>query len=143
MTPEKIEVLREMTKNHEDFSKMSTYFFDNFAESKEFMKSGKEVKNPLIRAAIDALVEKFFTVNGKLPEIAGFFTIKYKDTDMFHGSLMTKNMNMITFYYFENDGIGLATIVKKFGGGTDFTRFSTKLTPENSFSGKHDFASKN
>ena len=142
MTPEKIEVLREMTKNHNDFSDTSLYFINHFAEFPGFIEGREDTENPLLRNALEAIVEKIF-VGSKRSKIKNYRSIRYKNTDILHGSLLTNNAGMISFYYFENDEIGLATIIKTRGAEALFSRFSTKTTPENSFSGKHNHSSLN
>ena len=143
MTPEKIEALREMTKNHNDFADMTLYFFDHFADFPEFVDDGVKVENSLLRGALEAIAEKIF-VGSKRSKIDELVIAKYSNTDLLHGTALTNNMGMISFYYFENDGIGVANIIKTMGNtNTLFSRFSTKTTPENSFSGKHNHSSLN
>ncbi len=133
MTSEKIEKLREMTKSGDVFHEMEKYFFDNFVNHTDFINAGKRCQDAHLSAALEALVDQI-SLGKKADKIEKLLIIKYLDSDMLHGTVMTKNSTLIMFYYFENEKFGLATILPTpLRKETLYTRFSTALTIEDSF----------
>jgi hypothetical protein len=112
MTKEKLEELRELTKNHDEFSVMQTYFFDHFGDHREFADRSQRTRNLKLEAMIQQVLENVSPL--KKIKLINLMMMRFVPTDLVHGAAQLSGGGLITFYFFGNENIGMAAVKTSF-----------------------------
>ena len=84
MTKEKIEELRELTKNNDDFALMQTFFFDHFGDHREFADRSQRTRNLKLDAMIQQVLENV-SATQKIKMLDPMM-LRFVPTDLVHGA---------------------------------------------------------
>ncbi len=113
MTKEKLEELRDLTKNHDEFHVMQTFFFDHFGDHREFADRSQRTRNLTLDAMIQQVLENASPL--KKVKMLDPMMMRFVPTDLVHGAARLSGGGLITFYFFGNDNIGMAAIQLNIG----------------------------
>jgi hypothetical protein len=130
MTKEKLEELRELTKNHDDFSVMQTFFFDHFGDHREFADRSQKTRNLKLEAMINHVLDNVSP--SKKIKMLDPMMLRFVPTDLVHGAARLSGGGLITFFYFGNDNIGMAAIKTSFANEETLFARIKEVTPDGS-----------
>jgi hypothetical protein len=128
----KIDHLKSLFVNAEDFSKPMGYFFDVLAVDPAFLSKGRPLKDKAIKARFQAVLEIMH--RQVEPESTGkgqLLTLLWlKDYEFAHGACTIGNRLGVTFYFRDLD-MGLSSLASlRPGDPVLFSRFSVQDCPD-------------
>ena len=120
-----------MTKTHNNFSDMQTYFFDHFVDEQKFIDRSFPVENETVKNLLKSIVEETFGLESKV-RLLDLMILNFEGTDLLHGTGPLSNRGLVTFYYFQNEDIGVAAVANgKHDGNMIFSRFKSVKLEDN------------
>jgi hypothetical protein len=123
MTTEKLEKLRGMVKNHDNFMETQSFFFDFFADNPKFMSASKPIGEESYKELMNKTLREMPVFKGKSINLRSLRVMKYAQTDLIHGSGFLSSGGVATILFFENEEMGLMGVVNDFLTGVNhFTR---------------------
>ncbi len=123
---ERLDKLKELLVNEDNFSTIVKYFFDNLGEDREFIQQGKIVKNPLLKKIIRKACLDFIS---KEQQMTKLFLIQLKGHPFLHGAFFIGSYPC-SFFYFEDVKKGMIIIARTMTfGETSYIRFTGTIIP--------------
>ena len=117
----KIQDLKRRLAECTDFGAFWTFYFDNFAENKEFLNIGRQVTGRRMH-------QLFAEVGARVLGETGLMVLKpilveQPESGLIHGSCMVRRKVMCILFFTDLD-MGMAAVSDFEKGGTVFARFS-------------------
>ncbi|MFN3690308.1 MAG: hypothetical protein ACK4UU_05205 [Fimbriimonadales bacterium] len=127
MTPGKFAMLRRKLQKDRDLGAIMTYFFDHFADHREFIKMSEPGRSEAVELILPVVVQSL--VGLKRVAMKNVAQMRVPDQQMWHGSFMVDNA-IGSFFYFEDLDMGLVGLTGGWLDGQLVTaRFRAKALP--------------
>jgi hypothetical protein len=100
--------LKEKLKTEQDLSQVWDFFFDNFAESDEFLDLGTPGSHPKLEAILGAVGSIVF---GREVSVRQLLVIRVPQVSLSHGTCFLSGC-MTSFFYFDNLDLGMLALCR-------------------------------
>ena len=133
MSPAKRDELERLLVDCDDFRTTFHYFFDHFAEKKEFIKDSKKAKLPFLHRTIAAMAQVFF--EKEVIVLVNFRCLDYPRLGIYHGNCFVEG-RLLTYFFSKRLQKGMASIVQMGDSTVHYSRISAtnidggKLPPD-------------
>ncbi len=117
-----LENLREQVLTGDDFHAMMTYFFDHCSDHDDFMALGSRAEDPVLEAVVSEALA--FACHGPV-KLSFVLLTRLPDEKFIHGGFFVDGLPGSLIYFEELDR-GVAALLRRSGGVTDFVRFTCK-----------------
>ena len=121
-----LDTLRYKIDTVKNLSEAFEYFFDHFAEHREFLTCGQLAEDPMLTQLlthIGGTVLKTTRV-----KLEGLRTVRIEEYNFIHGGL-TINGAIATVIYFDDIRKGILAMQQRGRQATDFVRFTAEMLP--------------
>ena len=117
--PHHLRVLRERMLHPTDYEKAVSYFLEEFAGDKEFVRASDPEKMPHIVSVLASVVSKAV---GKAVEIEGPLISYLRAHRFVHGNARAAG-HIVLFFYFEEADTGIVMLLPGIRGQMEIARF--------------------
>lgn len=125
--PQRVADLQNLLLHDEDFSKTISYFFDNFGENLDFLRTSKKLNHPSLLELINAIIEGRFKQS--LARDDCLFQRSPLAPELIHGMYRVENRTGM-FIFFGALNKGMLAIPRTLGSDmVDYMRFTTIQLP--------------
>ncbi|MBF0613688.1 MAG: hypothetical protein G8237_10265 [Magnetococcales bacterium] len=127
--PQQAEKLKDMLVNGEDFSATYNFFFNQFGENLDFLRTSKDLTHPALRALVIEMLEQRFKC--KKEKINTMFRRSRLAPDLVHGFFQMPGGGTGMVIYFGSVNKGMLAIPRRDGSSiVDYFRFTTIAVTE-------------